>query len=192
MNEVVDTSKQFPASPGKLVWDLFVELRKEVLESQKIRAQVIGLKVAFVSTLVTALLANIGKVPPDVLVVPAVAAAFFDILIASYGVSIKRIGYYLRTHVEPSLATSLGWPKDAPLWEQFMDKQTTGSSLGIAASLGFTALVALLALAGLIVDSPGTLAVQPLAKAALAVCLVASLVIASLTYFKHRAFRGEA
>ena len=37
------------------IWDLFVEPRKEIIESQKIRAQIIGFKITFISAGIAAL-----------------------------------------------------------------------------------------------------------------------------------------
>ena len=60
-----------------LAWNLFVELRKELVESQKIRAQVIGFKITFVSAAVGLIGTNIDRIPNILLVIPAFAAIFF-------------------------------------------------------------------------------------------------------------------
>ena len=64
-------------------FNLLIELRKEVIESQKIRAQVIGFKITFVSAGIGVIIANLEKLPPVLLAVPAFAAIFFDFLIDS-------------------------------------------------------------------------------------------------------------
>lgn len=78
------------------LWQLFVELRKEIVESQKIRAQIIGFKITFISSGIGLIIAGRNTVPQTLLIVPALAAIFFDFLIQSYSFSIKRIGRYCR------------------------------------------------------------------------------------------------
>jgi len=43
---------------GDLTWRLFVELRKELVDSQKVRAQAIGFKITFVSTVTGIIVSN--------------------------------------------------------------------------------------------------------------------------------------
>ena len=62
---------------NQFAWDLFVELRKELVESQKIRAQIIGFKITFVTTSVGFVAANIDKVPSSLLVIPALLLQYF-------------------------------------------------------------------------------------------------------------------
>jgi len=45
-----------------LAWNLFIELRKELVESQKIRAQIIGFKITFVSAAIALIGANLDKI----------------------------------------------------------------------------------------------------------------------------------
>lgn len=104
------------------VWDLFVELRKELLESQKIRAQIIGFKITFISAAIGLIAAN-NDALDDVnllLFLPAFAAIFFDFIINSYSYSIKRIGCYIRLHIEPELKSQDEFPKDFRNWEDFL------------------------------------------------------------------------
>ena len=95
---------------GDVAWNMLVELRKELVESQKIRAQIIGFKITFVSGGIGVAAAQIDRVPGYVLLLPAFAAVFFDILITSYSYSIKRTGYYIGAHLEPRVANSVTWP----------------------------------------------------------------------------------
>lgn len=101
-------------------WSLFVELRKEVVESQKIRAQIIGFKITFVSVILAGYLSDKLKAPSAILLIPSFAAILFDLLINSYSFSIKRIGTYLRTHIEPRLKQLFEWPSDKPMWEEYL------------------------------------------------------------------------
>jgi hypothetical protein len=123
-----------------LAWKLMVELRKELVASQKIRVQVMGFKIAFVSTGLGLIVAYIGKVPIYVLAIPAITAMFFDYSINSYSFSIKRIGYYIRKEIEPKLRKHTGWPDDSLLWEQFMCENRAKQHYSIIGNLGLTAL----------------------------------------------------
>src|SRR5579859_6081320 len=91
------------------IWDLFVELRKEIIESQKIRAQIIGFKITFISTAIGLVLASSNRGSQMTLIVPAFAAIFFDFLIQSYSFSIKRIGRYCRENLEPVIFPPKCW-----------------------------------------------------------------------------------
>lgn len=96
-----------------ILWGYLTELRKELVESQKIRTQVIGFKITFVTALIgffiSKLLSDIEKSGEldgynfYLLIIPALASIFFDFLIYSYSFSIKRIGLYIRFELEPQL-----------------------------------------------------------------------------------------
>ena len=60
------------------IWNLFTELRKELLESQKIRSQIIGFKVTFVAAVVGILAKNIDRIDNILFLIPAFAAFAFD------------------------------------------------------------------------------------------------------------------
>jgi len=125
----------------ELAWDLFSELRKELVESQRIRTQIIGFKITFVSTAVGVIMTNLGKVPTILLAVPAFAAIFFDFLIYGYAFSVKRIGYYCRVHLEPVLRKEFQLPKDFLLWQEFLvEEPKIRQSLTFSGNLGLTAL----------------------------------------------------
>lgn len=101
---------------AEIVWQLFVELRKELLEAQKIRAQVLGFKFTFITAAMGLMLANIEKIEKEILVLPAFAAIFFDFIVNSYSFSIKRIGCYVRDHIEPVLAKNKDVPEGFVMW----------------------------------------------------------------------------
>ena len=121
------------------VWDLFVELRKELLEAQKIRAQVLGFKITFVSTFV-GVLGSIENVEKLLFIVPAVASVCFDYIIYSYSFSIKRIGAYVRENIEPQLRKAEYFPKDFLLWQEYLTNKKTKQDLVMYGNLGFTIL----------------------------------------------------
>ena len=100
-----------------LYWNLYTELRKEVIESQKIRAQVVGFKITFVSASIGLLSSNLDKIPKASLVIPAIASIFFDFLINSYRFAIKRIGYYLKENLEPEIKIESKLPDEFLLWQ---------------------------------------------------------------------------
>ena len=135
---------------GDLYFSLLIELRKEVIESQKIRAQVIGFKITFVSAGIAVIIANLEKLPPILLAVPAFAAIFFDFLIDSYSFSIKRIGHYCRSHLEPYIHQHFGLDESFLLWEEFMHQPGAGQIFAIVGNLGLTSLVVVPAIVGLL------------------------------------------
>lgn len=139
-----------PKNISDFCFSLLIELRKEVLESQKIRAQVIGFKITFVSAGIAVIIANLEKLPPMLLSVPAFAAIFFDFLIDSYSFSIKRIGYYCRSHLEPYIRKHSELDKSFLLWEEFMHQPGAGQIFAIVGNLGLTLLAVVPAIIGLL------------------------------------------
>jgi hypothetical protein len=136
---------QATAQSDAKAWELFVELRKEIIESQKIRAQIIGFKITFVSSAVAVILANGARIPQQLLIVPAFAAVFFDFLIHSYSFSIKRIGRYCRENLEPVLFGASGF---CP-WEEFMSNPANRERYSMIGDLGITFLAAIPAIMAL-------------------------------------------
>jgi len=134
---------------SETVWNLFVELRKELVEAQKIRAQVMGFKVTFVSAVVGLVAANLDKLDSALLAIPALAAICFDFLICSYSFSVKRIGNYTRKYIEPVLKKSSDLPEDFLMWQEFLTQPKTRQRLSLYGNLGFTMLVSGLALIAL-------------------------------------------
>ena len=159
------------------LWDLFVELRKEIIESQKIRAQIIGFKITFISAGIGLILANSNRGSQMTLVVPAFAAIFFDFLIQSYSFSIKRIGRYCRQHLEPVL-----FPKNAEVsfssWEEFMSSPQNRQSYAMIGNLGITVLAVIPAIAALF--SP----FRPAASLPILLALVGFLAIDGVCFLK--------
>ena len=121
------------------VWDLFVELRKELLEAQKIRSQILGFKITFVSAFV-GVLGSMDSVDELLYVIPAVASVCFDYIIYSYSFSIKRIGAYVRETIEPQLKISGHIPKEFLLWQEFLTQKRTKQNLVMYGNLGITIL----------------------------------------------------
>jgi hypothetical protein len=145
-----------------LAWNLLVELRKEVTELQRIRSQVIGFKITFVSAGIGVIAANIDKVPTQLLSVPAFAAIFFDLLIANTSYSIKRIGKFCRDNIEKVLKDyPTNWPENLPLWENYVKDQLKKDEkwrhrLAPFGNLGITGLSVLVALFSLLIPFPST------------------------------------
>lgn len=132
------------------MWNLYAELRKELVEAQKVRAQIFGVKITFITTGIAIIWAGgNGKFPGYLLVAPAVASVFFDCMIASYSFSIKRIGYYLRTYLEPRLRVGQEWPPGVPYWEEFMCSAEARQAMTLVGNLGLTTLAMIAAAVGL-------------------------------------------
>ena len=111
---------QYDKSKYDFLWSLFIELRKELVESQKIRAQILGFKVTFVATAVGLIMSSLDFLDPALLVIPSFAAICFDFIIYSYSFSIKRIGMYCREYIEPNLKRTLVLPDDFVLWQRYL------------------------------------------------------------------------
>jgi hypothetical protein len=144
-------SLEKPSEVG-LVWNLFTELRKQVVEGQKIRTQILQVKITLVSAGIGVIAANAGTVPLELFAVPAFAAVFFDFLINGTNYSIKRIGYYCRTHLEPNLdkAFKSSNPSGEMLWwEEFLaqgELQKQSAQFGHLGHTGLAISVAVIAL----------------------------------------------
>lgn len=123
-----------------IIWNLFVELRKELLEAQKIRSQVIGFKITFVSASIGLLVANLDSVDKALFILPSFAAVFFDFIIYSYSFSIKRIGSYTREHIEPFLKQKGAVPYDFVMWQEFLTQPRTRQNLSLYGNMGITVL----------------------------------------------------
>jgi hypothetical protein len=130
------------------LWDLFVELRKETIETQKIRAQIIGFKITFISAAVGLILANNNRIPQTLLIIPAFAAVFFDFLIHSCSFSIKRIGRYCRENLDPVVFAGSS-ASSFSSWEQFLSRPQNMQSYSLIGNLGITVLAVIPAVVGL-------------------------------------------
>lgn len=154
---------------GNFTWNYLSELRKELVSLQTIRSQIFGFKITFVSTLLGLSLANIDKIPAISLIIPAISANFFDSLIHGYSFSIKRTGFYCKTHLEPILREEFNFPKERPLWEQFMFGPSAGRNSAFWGTVGITILATIPAIWGAITPY------NPLISWSLIVLLIASL-----------------
>lgn len=131
------------------VWNLFIELRKELLEAQKIRSQVLGFKFTFVPVAMGLLAANLKEIDKALFVLPAFAAIFFDFIIYSYSFSIKRIGCYTRDYIEPALKSQKDVPEDFVMWQQFLTQPKTKQNLALYGNFGVTLLTVIIGLIAL-------------------------------------------
>jgi hypothetical protein len=135
-------------------------LRKEILESQKLRTQIIGFKITFVTTGIGLVAANLDEVPAALLIVPGFAAIFFDFLITSYSYSIKRLGAYMRCHLEPHLRRITRVPDELVLWEEYLDTPELKQSFSMWGNLGLTFLAVAVGILGVLRPSGSALPVQ--------------------------------
>jgi len=134
-----------------VAWDLLVELRKEALENQKIRAQIVGVKITFVSVGIGLIASNQDKIPARLFMIPALAAIFFDFLIASYSFSSKRIGHYCRHHVENRIRAACDLPESLMLWYEFLGRREARrfAYLSFLGNIGLTVVALVPAVIGL-------------------------------------------
>jgi hypothetical protein len=137
-----DLTKQDELVSKDRIWDQLRELREEVRELQKTRAQIIGFKITAVAGGLAILSSLHGEISSALLLLPAFAAIFFDFLITSQSVGIKRIGFYIATELEPFLKRSGAWPEGVLCWEEYMSRRSVKQSYSLVGNLGFTLLVA--------------------------------------------------
>ena len=156
-----------PRDAAELAWDMITDLRKELVELQKIRAQVIGFKIAFVSAGMGIVVVNMDKAPYFLLALPGFAAVFFDLLIDSYSFSIKRTGFYCKKYLEPILRAGYSLPSGHLMWEEFMWRSQSGRNLAVWGNLGITFLTLGLPIYGLFLPP-----FSPLAKGFIFGCLL--------------------
>jgi hypothetical protein len=131
-------------------WKLTVQLRTEMMEAQRIRTQIIGLKLTSVSAGIGLILANVNLIPSYVLVIPALAAVLFDLLVIHYNNSITSLHHYYLRHVHARLRGSLEEP--VLEWETYMPRRRAGpvgNLMGIA-NLGISVLAAVPAIISLL------------------------------------------
>jgi len=122
------------------IWDLFVVLQKELVESQKIRTQIIGFKITLVSGAFGLMAVNYRDVDAALFVIPAFAAIFFDLLIYGDCFSINRIRKYSREHIEPALKSMGELPERFTAWQEFQFDPKNDQILPYWANIGFTFL----------------------------------------------------
>lgn len=110
------------------------------MESQKIRSQVMGFKITFVTAMIGLMANGLNSIDKALFVIPAFAAICFDFIIYSYSFSIKRIGSYTRDHIEPLLRNQEQLPVGFALWQEFLTEPKTRQNLAIYGNLGLTML----------------------------------------------------
>jgi hypothetical protein len=137
---------------GELAWNLFSELRKELVEGQRLRTQTIGFKITVVGAGVGLIATSLGKVPALLLTLPAFAAIFFDFLIHGHSFSIGRIGYYCRTQLERSLRKDLKLQDDFKLWQEFLLDSSSRQWFAVVGNLGLTVLACTIGAYGAAID----------------------------------------
>jgi hypothetical protein len=70
-----------------------------------------------------------------------VASIFFDLLINSYTISTKRIGFYCRHYIEPGLLAKDSIPKNFQFWESFVDQSMLKQSFSLFGNVGLTLII---------------------------------------------------
>jgi hypothetical protein len=130
---------------SRMLWNIFVELRKEILLAQETRAKYVNFKITFVSACIGLIFANLDKLDSNLLLIPAIAAIFFDLLINSYTISTKRIGFYCRHYIEPGLLQQSSIPKEFKFWESYINQANLKQSFSLFGNVGLTLIIILLA-----------------------------------------------
>jgi 8-oxo-dGTP diphosphatase len=142
-----------PGDPKEFAWNLFTELRKELVELQRIRSQISIAKLTVVTATIGLILANYDKIPGLILsillILPFLVSVTFDYLANGYSYSIKRTGYYCREYLEPILKAEHGLPPEFEMWEHLMAGPKAGAVVSKTGHLGLTGLAALVAVPGL-------------------------------------------
>jgi hypothetical protein len=163
-----------------IIWNLFIELRKELLESQKIRAQVLGFKFTFITAALGLICANIEKYDNNILAIPALAAILFDLIIYSYSFSVKRIGSYIKDYIEPVLKCDKDVPTGFVMWQEYLTQRKTVQSLAVSGNIGVTLLCIIVAILGISVDY------KPIVSPFIVLILFVFLIIDILAYNKPK------
>ncbi|NTU54381.1 MAG: hypothetical protein HGA97_11950 [Chlorobiaceae bacterium] len=154
-------SDQTAQAQADHLWNLFVELRKELVESQKIRSQILGFKITFLTSLIVAISAvyaskGIGLLESQnsyllqvfvgvLFLVPAFSAIFFDFIIYSYSFSVKRIGCYIREYIEPVMKAMKVVPDGFVLWEEYLEQPKTKQHYAQYGNIGLTTMTVIVA-----------------------------------------------
>jgi hypothetical protein len=161
------------------VWELLIELRRELVESQKIRSQMVGFKISFVTVAIGLMAANINTLDKALFVMPAFAAICFDFIIYSYSFSIKRIGSYCHKHIEPAIKKAGHVPENFTLWQEFLTDPKTRQNLALLGNFGFTLIIVAIGIVSLFF--PFRLLITSVLTVTLVVFVVMDVVLAYLS-----------
>ena len=139
-----------PQAPSVEILMQYVSfLRKEILQAQKLRFQVVSFKIGLLGAAFSYFLQRSPQTPLStaILVCPFVAL-LFDCMIHALGRSIQGWGQYMREFVEPYLQQKLSIEFDLPEnWKLRSEHARMGrrfaglSNVGTTAIAGFTAFV---------------------------------------------------
>ena len=129
---------------AQIAWNLYSALRAEIVETQKLRAAIVGLKITFVTSAIGFVFFK--DLPRELLALPAFAAIAFDFLIIASTKGIKRKGAYLRQCLEPIVRRECKWRSRYPLWELALSRMREREYLPMLANIAMTILAAVPAL----------------------------------------------
>lgn len=185
-----------PTSPTKMdqievAWRQLTYLREEILNSQKIRAQILGFKLTAVTLGIGYILNNADKVHPIALVVVAYASVLFDFLIISKSIAIKRSGRYIREHLEKIIRKNSDWPEETPLWEEFMKDKKSRQIFSMISDFGLTVLASTLAFASPFMSTQQSSPISPHITYGLMTGLAVILIIDLKSFFEPFKFYGK-
>lgn len=170
---------------AETAWELFLELRKEVLETQKVRTQTVGFKITFVGAALGVIVANLTSVPKELLALPPLAAVAFDTLIASQSSGIKRIGHYAAKYLEPAIKSSFATEPGLVMWGEFLRTPEAGPRFSEWGNIALTIVTSLPALSLVFAPSGSWLGPFVAALVFLAIALDVWLLTLPRRWFKR-------
>jgi hypothetical protein len=90
-------------------WKLFVQIRQEMMEAQRIRMQLISFKITFVSAGIGVVLAYGKNTLSQLLIIPALGALFFDLFIIAQNYLLDRLSFYCKDAVPENPIQPVAW-----------------------------------------------------------------------------------
>ena len=99
-----------------------------------------GFKITLITAGIGIIFAKLDVAHAWLIVIPAVASFFFDVMVHSYSFAIKRTGAYCRVYLEPIFRAEYKLGSDFKYWEQFMNSEDARRKAGIGGNVGLKVL----------------------------------------------------
>lgn len=150
-----------PRDRVEYLWELMLELREEILSRQKLRVQVYGFKIVIVTLFFTymaeytnvirnnqPIINNNYNLTADnemgnliIILLPVISSILLDLIMNNQDYGIRRIGFFFREFLEPSIRRELKWPDNELLWEEYLNHSGMRSYFGVWGNIGTTVFV---------------------------------------------------
>jgi len=103
---------------------IYCNLRQEVAESKRIRNRFLTLKYAFLAGVIILLAADLNSSIeiPFAFTIVAIAILYIDLMLNQRSIAVKRVGDYLRLHLEPLMFPKKPHTIITMTWEDFLYK----------------------------------------------------------------------